>query len=64
MSCKLLTDAQVIELLGLTGKHPREQLRHLRRRYRLGYVKLGRMIRYTEGQVEEFVKRHCVEAAS
>ena len=57
---RLLTPDDVVERLRLDegGKNGRERLRTLRRLGRIGCVKVGRLIRFTEEDVRRFVEAH------
>lgn len=54
----LMTPKQVAEKLGLKTVHTLAVWRSSKR-YSLPYIKVGRLIRYRESDVEEFIRRRC-----
>ena len=56
---KLLTRDEAAERLGLSSA---ESLRRLRRLRRIGFVKVGRRVRFRPGDVEAFIAAHHVPA--
>jgi hypothetical protein len=62
----LLTAHEVIALLRLDvgRKRPDEVLRHLRRLRKIGYVKIGKTIRYPRAELDKLIAANTVEALS
>jgi len=62
---RLLTQDEVVEILGLDRlglKKPKEALRHLRRMGQIGYVRIVGKIMFTQEQIEEYIERNSVPA--
>jgi hypothetical protein len=57
---KLLTQAQVAERLGLTNPHTLGVWRCQKRYPELSYIKVGRLVRYSEEAVERFLQARTV----
>lgn len=53
----LVTDVRLAEAFGLSV----ETLHRLRQRHGWPLVKLGRVVRFTEAQVDEIIRAHTVE---
>lgn len=54
LSDRLLTPDEAAELLAV----PVRMLRRLREQGRIGYIKIGRYVRFSVDQVEAYVKEH------
>jgi predicted DNA-binding transcriptional regulator AlpA len=57
---KLLTSEEVAQKLGLKSRHTLEVWRCTKRYPQLVYIKVGRLIRYSEEAVEQFLKARTV----
>ncbi|MFD5769415.1 helix-turn-helix domain-containing protein [Streptomyces sp. NPDC127049] len=57
MSVRLLTVAQVAELLGTSVRFPRRLIEERR----ITFVKVGRHVRIPEPAVEAYIENHTVE---
>ena len=62
---RLLTQDEVVEILGLDRlglKKPKEALRHLWRMGQIGYVRIAAKIMFTQEQIEEYIEKNSVPA--
>lgn len=56
-SAKLLTSGEAAKLLGLTNKNTLSVWRTTKR-YHLPFVKVGRLVRYIQKDIEDFINRN------
>lgn len=59
MELQLLTEDQVVSLLGLRSRNALTHLRHMRR---ISWVKVGRAVRFREADVRQFIEENLVES--
>jgi excisionase family DNA binding protein len=57
---RLLTSGEVAELLGVSERH----LRNLVGRHDIDAVKIGRLVRFTEDAVADYIRRQTVQATA
>jgi hypothetical protein len=58
--CRLLTGTEVAELLGLKNKHTLDVWRTCKRYPELAYCRVGRLIRYPECAITNFLNKRMV----